>query len=136
VHRNTVRAWIKSGLTVCGTLRPYLIRGGDLRSYLHGRRKQNKHPCKQWEFYCLTCRAPKTPAGKMADCRASKGGLGMLEGYCTDCDRMMYRCVNLAKLDQFRNHLDITLTMADSRITQRTHPILNGDFKQSGDQHG
>ena len=55
VHKHTVRAWIKSGLSVLNDMRPVLILGQDLKEFLKTRRTKNKRPCKPEQFYCFRC---------------------------------------------------------------------------------
>ena len=45
---------------------------------------------------------------------------------------MMYRRVNVSKLEQIRGPLDITLAQARSRIDESTGPSVNRDFQHSG----
>jgi hypothetical protein len=66
-HKNTVRAWIKAGLPTCDRKRPTLILGRELASFLQARRVSKKQPCQPGELYCVRCRAPKFPAGDMAE---------------------------------------------------------------------
>ena len=77
-HKNTVRAWVKAGLPTCDSKRPMLILGRDLPAYLQARRTRNKRPCKPGEIYCVRCRAPKRPAGDMAEYHADYGKPGNL----------------------------------------------------------
>ena len=67
VHRNTVRAWVKRGLATSDDRRPMLILGRDLVAFLQAQRAKNKRTCQPGEIYCVRCRAPKAPAGAMAD---------------------------------------------------------------------
>jgi len=116
VHKNTVRAWIKAGLPICDNKRPTLILGSELRAYLKARRTKNKRPCQPGEFYCVRCRAPKQPAGDMAEYQAITASLGNLIGICPDCDTMVYRRTSMAKLTEIRGKLDITLPEARRRV--------------------
>src|SRR5580700_3012894 len=65
-HKNTVGRWIGDGLPLVERKRPFLIHGADLRAYLT-ERQPRKQPLRPGEMYCLRCRAPKRPAGDMAD---------------------------------------------------------------------
>jgi hypothetical protein len=107
-HKNTVRAWVKAGLPTCDTRRPALILGRDLAAYLQARRTKNKRPCQSGEIYCVRCRAPKRPAGNMADYIPITETFGNLEGICPDCGGMMYRRASRARLPGIRGNLDIT----------------------------
>ncbi|MEX2165141.1 MAG: helix-turn-helix domain-containing protein [Sulfuricaulis sp.] len=112
VHRNTVREWIKHGLPTTDGKRPMLILGRDLRAFLQARRTKNKRPCQPGEIYCVRCRAPKTPAGNMVEYEAVTEKLGNLIAICPDCGSIMNRRVSLAKLEQIRGQMDITMPQA------------------------
>jgi hypothetical protein len=111
-HKNTVRAWVKSGLPTCDRKRPILILGRELAAYLKARRLKNKRPCQPGEIYCVRCRAPKLPAGEMAEYEPATEKFGNLKGICPDREGMIYQRVSLAKLAQIRGKLDITFTEA------------------------
>jgi hypothetical protein len=128
VHRNTVRAWIKSGLPTSDHRRPTLVLGRDLAAFLQTRRSKNRRPCQAGEIYCVRCRAPRKPAGDMAECRALTGTLGNLIGICPCCESMMYRRVNLAKLGQVRGSLDVTLPQALPHIDESAPLSVNSDL--------
>lgn len=128
VHRNTVRQWIKQGLLVCDHQKPVIVLGSDLREFLKAKRSRNKRPCGPGRIYCVRCRSPKVPAGHMADYIPSTSTIGALVGICPDCELMMYRRVNLAKLAFSRGDLDITITKADSRIGESVYPLVNSDL--------
>ena len=70
VHRNTVREWVKRGLPTCDDRRPMLILGTDLAAFLRARRLKNRRTCPPGEIYCVRCRAPRAPAGSMAEYQA------------------------------------------------------------------
>jgi len=129
-HKNTVRAWVKAGLPTCDSKRPILILGRELAAYLKARRTKNKRPCKPGEIYCVRCRAPKNPAGSMADYTPITETFGNLEGLCPDCDGMIFRRASLAKLAQIRGELDITITEAERRVSKTDPPTVNSDFSQ------
>ena len=70
VHRNTVRSWQKAGLAAIDTVKPALIRGVTLRTFLESRRKAARRPCPPGTLYCFKCRAARAPALGMAGSRA------------------------------------------------------------------
>jgi excisionase family DNA binding protein len=129
VHRNTVRAWVKRGLPTNDDRRPMLILGHDLVAFLHARRAKNKWTCQPGEIYCVRCRAPKAPAGDMADYQPVTETLGNLIAICSDCDAIIYRRVNLTKLDQVRGQLDITMPQAQPHIGESAQPCVNSDLR-------
>jgi hypothetical protein len=130
VHKHTVRSWIKDGLPTCDNRRPILIVGVQLSDFLKGRRTKNKQPCKLGEFFCFRCRLPRTPAGGMADCLLVSDKIGHLQAICPDCFCMMNRRVSLARLDQFRAILAITLREAEEQVSNTTQPNVNRDFER------
>lgn len=129
VHRNTVRAWIKRGLRICDSKKPMLILGRDLYEFLQVRRTKNKQTCQPGEMYCVRCRAPKAPAGDMAEYIPVTESLGNLIAICPDCEAFMNRRVSLAKLSQIRGQLDITTPQALQHINERHQPSVNSDLK-------
>jgi len=130
VHKNTVRNWFKHGLKPIDDQRPILIRGEDLRRFLTERRSCAKQACGPGRIYCLPCRAPKVPAGQMAECVTVGDTIGTLHGICPDCNRMIYRRVNPQKLNGVRGNLEITVTRAGARIEEPTKPNVNCDSTQ------
>jgi hypothetical protein len=112
IHRNTVRAWIGAGLPICKDMRPHLILGRELREFLQARRAKKKRPCAPGEMYCFRCRAPRIPAGEMADFVPRTDVLGTFAGICPECSTMMYQRASVAKLPAIRAKLDITIMEA------------------------
>jgi hypothetical protein len=131
IHKNTVRSWIKQGLTPIDTQRPTLIRGDELARFLTERRTRAKQTCGPGRIYCLPCRAPKVPAGKMAECISTTETNGVLEGICPDCNRMIYRRINPQALAAIRGDLDVTVTQAGLRLEETALPLVNCDSSGS-----
>jgi len=127
VHKNTVRNWLRQGLRAIDEQRPIIIPGMELRRFLTDRRTRAKQTCGPGRMYCLPCRAPKVPAGNMAECIQTGESTGTLQGICPDCDRMIYRRVNPLKLGAVRGDLDISVTQARPRIEGTTKPNVNCD---------
>ena len=135
VHKNTVRNWLRQGLTAIDEQRPIIIRGMELRRFLTDRRTRAKQTCGPGRMYCLPCRAPKVPAGNMAECIQTGESTGTLQGICPDCDRMIYRRVNPLKLGAVRGDLDVTVTQARPRIGERAVLSVNCDSSQKAQAH-
>jgi hypothetical protein len=128
-HKNTVRGWLKVGLPTSDARRPMLILGQDLAAFLRRRRTKNKRAYKPGEMYCVRCRAPKMPAGDMADYLPETDKIGMLKGICPDCDCLINRRVSVAKLDLVRGRLDITFPQAPRQVSNSNRPTVNSDFR-------
>jgi hypothetical protein len=135
IHKNTVRAWLKQGLAAIDDRRPLVILGRELSRFLHERRLKAKQFCGPGQMYCVACRAPKVPAGNMADCRVMSLSAGNLIGICPTCGRLIYRRVNLAKIDAVRGNLEITFTQGQPRIEERSVPSVNCDSSEKAHAH-
>jgi len=118
VHKNTVRMWIKKGLSRCDDRRPLLILGSDLREFHQKRRIMNKRPCPPGTIYCFRCREPKSPVGNMVDYIPITQTKGNLMGICPCCDGMIYRLTSREKLEQIRTQLDISMPQAEQHISK------------------
>lgn len=128
VHKNTVRAWVKSGLPTSDDRKPLLILGRDLMAYLQAKRVKNKQTCQPGQIYCVRCRVPKAPGGDMAEYQPLTPTSGNLIGICPSCNSMMYRRVNLAKLAEVSANLDLTLPQAHLHIRESLNPSVNSDL--------
>jgi hypothetical protein len=126
-HKNTVRLWLKQGLSTIDGKRPTLIYGADLIRFLTERRAKAKRPCGPNQIYCVRCRLAQIPAGNMADFTQLTATAGNLIGICPTCESLMYRRVALTNLDRVRAVLDITATDAISRIRERPSLSVNCD---------
>lgn len=130
VFKGTVRAWIKAGLPVLNDKRPMLILGSDLVAFHQARRKKNKQQCQPGELYCVRCRAPRKPAGDMADYQIITEKIGNLIAICPDCDNIMNRRVSLSTLEQKSGKLSITLPQALEHIIDSNQSSVNSDLKR------
>ncbi len=129
IHRNTVREWIKRGLPTSDDRRPILVLGRALVAFLQARRGKNKQTCMPGEIYCVRCRAPKTPAGGMADYQPLTVTTGNLVGICPTCEAMTYRRVNFSKLILVSGNLEVTLPQALRHIDKSPNLFVNSDLK-------
>ena len=132
-HKNTVRIWIKDGLTPIDNKRPMLILGSDLIEFLKVHREKNKQRCKPGQLYCVRCRVPRFPAGDMADYVPVTEKFGNLIAICPDCDSIMNRRVSLARIWEVCANLDVTFPK-DLRhiVKKRTKSSVDSDLRQSG----
>jgi hypothetical protein len=128
-HKNTVRQWIKGGLPTIDDKRPMLVQGQELITFLKARRARNKQACRLEEMYCVRCRAPKVPAGGMAEYLPHTDKCGNLRGICPDCACLMHRCVSLAHLRHVQGKMEITFPQALRRIGEISQPCVNSDLR-------
>jgi hypothetical protein len=111
-HKQTIGRWIAAGLPKTGGRRSTLIHGADVRAF-SAARKPMKQKCKPGEFFCLGCRAPRRPALDMAEYRPRSPLRGSLCGFCPVCDRLIYRAVTRAKIEQIAGGLNIMFPKAE-----------------------
>lgn len=106
---STLRAWARSGdLYVICDKRPYLIRGADLIECIKARyaRKPLTSPT---EFFCLGCKAPRTPAfGEVELVRRFPRGGGLLRGLCVHCGCLIHKQTSPIQLSQIASLLNVT----------------------------
>lgn len=116
VHKNSVRRWTTQGLPVFNEMRPMIISGKELKTFLQARRAKNKRPCQPGEMYCVKCRAPKKPAGGMAEYQPKTDMLGNLVALCPDCFSIINQRASLAKMHLLLGKMDITFPQAMRHI--------------------
>ena len=116
VAKGTIRRWLKSGkLPAIEGLRPALILGRELAGFLDKRRKA-KQPCVLQQCYCLACRAPREPAGGMADITLHTNGGGNMTALCSTCSSIMHKRVSGTAIPALQAILDVAIQQASSRI--------------------
>ena len=110
--KGTVLRWVKSGdLPALTDRRPFLIQGQDVIDF-GKRRKEAKQTCRLQECFCFTCRAPREPAGRMADLIPLNNTVGDLQGLCGTCGGWMHKRVSLANRDRLSALLDVSFKQA------------------------
>jgi len=119
VTQQTIRAWIKAGLSTLCAKRPILILGFELRAFLQVRSIRTKRPTNLGEFYCFRCRAPRKPFGMMADYIPTNDIAGRLVTLCGVCDGTCCQITSKASLTELSQILDIAIGPPDQ--PKRTH---------------
>ena len=132
VSRQTVWKWLKADLKAIDGHRPILVLGEELRRFLRERRAKRKSPTPPGMIYCLGCREPRTPAGNMVDYIPLTPTTGNFLGICPICDSMIYRRINLGRMDEVRGNLDVKFTQLGLRITDCANPSVNHDSDSPG----
>jgi len=129
IHKNTVRTWLKNGLSVIDNNRPTLVLGSDLVEFLKKRRTKNKQVCKPGEFYCVRCRCPRSAAEGIADYSPTNDKTGNLVAICSDCGAGMNRRVSLVKIMEVIGNLDVKFPEDLEHIVDRVKPSVNSDLR-------
>lgn len=130
VHRNTVRAWIRSGLPTLSDERPFLILGSELRAFLVERRAKAKRPCPPGMLFCLKCRLPRRPARGMADFVTVAVGAGDLCALCEACGTVMHRRAQRDQVGAILPGCAVQFTEGQERIDGCPKPSPNSALKR------
>lgn len=101
VSTGTIRSWVKSGLPLMKSQRPFLILGENLRDFLERRNRSAKSPLRLNELYCLSCKAGRKPMGLMVDCIPQTSKTARLLGLCEVCGGACNRMISQTKIDHF-----------------------------------
>ena len=116
-HRLMVGRWIAAGLPTIDERRPLIIDGEDLRGFIDARRHK-KQTCRPGEFFCLGSKAPRRPAGDMADYILKTASRGLLRGICPICDGFIHRAASLSTIAQKAGRLDVAFPKAQKRLAR------------------
>jgi hypothetical protein len=103
----TIRNWIKDGLPVMTSRKPYLILGADIRSYIKAKSKAAKSPLAKNELYCLSCRAGRKPLDMAVEAFPNTPKTTRLMGICGRCGARTTRMISNAKTDEFAQTFQI-----------------------------
>lgn len=136
-HRQTVIRWIRiQGLRADTNRKPWLIEGRDLKVFLGER--QIKFRCKLalHHCYCLGCKSPQEPDGKIADYVQQTSNHGRLVALCPTCGALMHKIVCRADLEAIRAKIEVTVQKAKPRLVSPSAAISNVDFTDEGNDHG
>ena len=99
VSVGTIRSWVKSGLPLMRSQRPFLILGDALRNFLKDRAQASRAPLREDQLYCLTCKAGRNPMGLLVDCIPQTPKTARLLGLCNVCGGTCNRMISKSKID-------------------------------------
>jgi DNA-binding XRE family transcriptional regulator len=119
VAKITVRRWIKGGLPTLMDRKPQLILGADLAQFLT-KSKTSSQPCQPFQCYCVKCRKPQKPAGKMAEFVLLTPVIGNLRGICPTCGTLMHKRMKRTALEAIGGILDVTFAQAIRHLSEPT----------------
>jgi excisionase family DNA binding protein len=102
----TVRGWVKAGLPIMATKRPFLILGDSLRGFIEARRDNARGKLSPDQLYCLRCKTGRRPLGLLVDVWPQSPKTARLFGLCEVCGGTCNRMISLAQIDQIRTIFD------------------------------
>ena len=102
----TIRNWIKDGLPVMSSRKPYLISGAAIREYLRAKYKAAKRPLGPDKLYCPACRDGRQPVDMAATISPLTARTSLLKGICSHCGGTCTRMISNAKATDFAGTFD------------------------------
>lgn len=129
VHKNTVRQWIRNGLLPIDDLKPYLIYGKDLKTFLAKLKAARKQPCAVDEFYCCRCRAARKARGCIVDLGLKTSRVITLKGICEQCECKIFKCLSITTLPEIGRKLEIQ-KKEQSHLVETLEPSLQCYFNK------
>lgn len=130
VHLSSVRKWLKEGLPLIDTSRPYMVHGSDLIAFLKKRQADRKRPCKKHEFYCLKCRAPRTSCNGNVEMNIKCPKRVHLSGKCSACDTAIFKAGSVKNIAEYTDLFSIQ-KIQGRHIIERSHPTLMYHFERT-----
>jgi hypothetical protein len=103
IHKNTVRGWCRRGLHTIDRVKPLLVHGGVLISYIKQQQASRKATLKREEFYCFKCRAPRLPMGSMVDCIPHGEKRLLLTALCSVCEGILHKMGSVCRLPEYES---------------------------------
>jgi hypothetical protein len=103
----TIRNWIKDGLPVMASRKPYLISGADIRTYIKAKSQAAKSTLAPDELYCLSCRAGRKPLDMIVAAFPNTPKTTRLMGVCERCSANAARMISNTKTHHFARTFQI-----------------------------
>lgn len=135
-HRHTLSRWIKcKGLPADKSARPWLIEGRELKMFLGHRQTKNVARLALHNLYCLGCRSPQEPDGKVADYTHQSTRSGRLTGLCPACGAVMNKIIARRDLAAIEAKLEVTIQQASPRLVSCEPVRSNVHFEEVHETH-
>jgi len=97
----TIRNWIKDGLPVMSSRKPYLILGAALKEYLRAKYKAAKRPLGSDQLFCPTCRTGRNPTDMTVAIASVAPKTSLLKGTCDHCGGTCTRMIATVQTGAF-----------------------------------
>jgi hypothetical protein len=104
----TIRNWIKDGLTVMSSRKPYLILGAAIQEYLRAKYKAAKRPLGPDQLFCPSCGAGRRPLAMAVTISPMASSTSLLRGVCASCQGGCTRMIANRKAHDFAAVFTIT----------------------------
>lgn len=107
VTPQTVRSWRSQGLSVLDGQKPHLTLGAALKEFVEQRRVKTKRYMANDQFLCMSCNAPRSAYGAMADYIPINEHRGRLEALCDVCGGSCVRFTSLSHVERLSSKMAI-----------------------------
>ena len=135
-HRQTVIRWIRhKGLAADTSSKPWLIEGHVLKAFLGQRQRKARCKLALHHCYCLSCRGPREPDGKIADYVQETVSSGRLTALCPTCGAVMNKIIRRLDLEAIQAKLEVTLQQVSPRLVSCTEPHSKVTLKEERETH-
>lgn len=136
-HKRTVERWIKQDKLVADTSqRPFMINRRDLKAFLGARQVKARTRLALHHCYCLGCKGPREPDGRIADYVHQTAESGRLTGLCPDCGALIHKIIRRSDLEAIQAKLEVTVQKANPRLVSQPEPLSNVSVTQERQPHG
>lgn len=101
VTTGTIRNFIKDGLIVMTSRKPYLMMGWAIRDYLRAKYARAKKPLAVDELFCTSCQVGRQPVDLMVSIASVGSATSNLKGVCRVCGSGCRRMISNAAIPDF-----------------------------------
>ncbi|MEP3524009.1 MAG: hypothetical protein ABJN24_01140 [Hyphomicrobiales bacterium] len=123
LHPQTIRKWIKNGLSTIDAGKPALIYGQKLIAFLKKNNQSNKCKTAFEEFFCMRCQDAR-PVYRGEISATQKAKFVKVQAKCRTCKAGMYKNYKMADLANLKNIfklVDVSQLYDDAKPTSKTH---------------
>ncbi len=97
----TIRNWVKDGLPIMSSRKPYLISGAAIREYLRAKYKTAKRPLGPEDLFCPSCRDGRKPLDMAVTISPMTARTSLLKGICSHCGGNCTRMISKSRVADF-----------------------------------
>ena len=97
----TIRNWIKDGLAVMSSRKPYLILGAAIQEYLRAKYRAAKRPLEPDQLFCPSCGIGRKPIEMMVTISPIPPKTLLLKGVCESCRGGCTRMIAISNVQVF-----------------------------------
>ncbi len=131
VHIQTVREWVRKGLSPIDNNKPALFMGAAVIQFINALNDQRKIATAFNEFYCVSCHHAHTPGQNTIELKQDSGGFIRATGVCSKSGIRIHKCYKMEDLPQLRKKFTVVDTL---RLYGSGNSTLNTHISHSPQQ--